>query len=379
MTEPSGVNRSVVLWLLFTVALLLTLVSVPAKASAAATAPMSYISFIGDSTYSGVSSISWVYKLHERLDSRHTADSYYAGDGMDNRLTGTHWTFYNAAYAGKTLFELYDGTDDYSGVWGEGSNLKSTVISTFIPGTQHWVFIGGGLNDVGRTPTKAYADKVLTLRFQIEADVRAAGMIPIQCTLTPWGCNQGPPFSTQPNLAHDLVDYFNVGLKKHCATTATQVQDFYTPLANSVRDSVYWVDYYCPIGRKIHFTPKGKTVMANSVNIDVLGLSTSLTISTPIAPYSVYAGRSLPVRGYMAHHIAVPGDTVRLYKWRLVSGHYKSYGYMTMKVSEYYGHSRYARTISLPHKGTWRIRAYHVADATDGALWSPTYRTVHVR
>lgn len=349
-------------------------VIVPARATAA---PRGYISFIGDSTYAGVTPISWIYKLHLRMDSSHSADSYYTGDGSANRLTGGDWTFYNTAWGGKTLFDLYDGVDDRSGVWGQGSNLTTTVISQFIPGTQHWVFIGGGLNDLQGTPTNEYADKVLALRFQIEADLRAAGMIPIQCTMMPWGQNQSVPFDTQPNLAHDLVDYFNAGLRKHCGTT-TQVQDFYTPLANRSRDSVYWSGTPLPVGNKIHFTPNGKTVTANSVSIGALGLSTIFTVSTPIAPYSVCAGRPFPVRGYMAQHVSTSA-TVRLYKWCLVSGHWKSYGYATMKVGSYFGHSRYDCSVSLPIKGTWRIRAYHPADSANGARWSLSHDTVYVR
>ena len=361
---------------LFLVGLFLCM-ALPAGATAA---PRGYISFIGDSTYSSITSISWVYKLHVRMDSSHITDSYYEGSGVPNRIVGRQWTFYNAAWGGKTLFQLYDGQDDHSGVWGQGSNLATTVISTFIPGTKHWVFIGGGLNDLRHVPTREYADRVLALRFQIADDVRAAGMIPIQCTLTPWGGNTVAPFSTNPYLAHDFVDYFNAALRLQCGTT-TQVQDFYTPLVDRYRNSAYWPDASYSIGAKIHFTSAGKTIMANSVDTAVLGISTSLSISAPIAPVSVVAHRLFPVRGYLAQHIAT-GSPIRLYRWRLVSGHWKSYGsygYVTMKITPYFGHSRYAGSISLPTKGTWRIRAYHPADSANGAQWSVSHDTVRVR
>jgi len=474
-----GVRRA--LGLALGIALLMAAAATPGIALASEAVPMSYISFIGDSTYAGVGHISWEYKLHQRLDSRRVADSYYPGDGTDNRLTGTRWTFYNAAWGGKTLFWLYDGSDDRDGVWGRGSQLAATVTSRYIPGTRHWVFIGGGLNDLtGANATVRYADRVLALRYKIEQEVRAAGMIPVQCTLTPWGKNNAAPFATHPDLAHDLVAYFNASLAKHCGTTVA-LQDFYRPLADSGHDSTYWCGYRLKVGNFVHFTPLGKTRMANSVNFAALGLSPSdtspntvlrgtsgtlatrywastvisanlsadgirlpgmpvtlessadgtsswrpaaaaisqpvpgdyqagvacaktryyrfrfagdalhlpawgpvvrvrpaVSLTTPIAPAGVHHGTSFRVYGYVAPRHAAGSAVVRIYRFRYVSGAWKSYGYVMAKVSDYYGHSRYATSLSLPVRGKWRLWTYHPADADNGAWWSHSYDTVTV-
>jgi hypothetical protein len=443
---------------------------------------MSYISFFGDSTYASVRSDSLLYRLHQRLDNQHNADSYYQGDGGDNRLTGSRWTFNNASLGGKTLFWLYDGVDDGDGAWGKGDRLASTVTSHYVAGTQHWVFIGGGLNDLlGSHATTEYADHVLALRYQIEADVVAAGMIPVQCELTPWGRNIDGPFLSDPNLAHNLVTYFNASLEAHCGTTVL-MQDFYSPVADPAPDSRYWIDYRSRLGIHVHFSPLGNTHMASSVDPGALGLpyqdaatlttlsgssgsivtgystpvaihadlmagtarlpdrsvsleyslngisdwttataavtqpvpgryqaivkrTTSLylrfrfpgdssyvgftgpvvrlypsaVLTTPIVPASARKARSFTVYGYLKPRHKSGTSPVRIYAYRLVSGTWRPYSYATARVHDYRSYSTYRQSLSLPHPGRWRLRAYAPSDAGHAASWSSGYDYVTVK
>jgi hypothetical protein len=50
---------------------------------------------------------------------------------------------------------------------------------------------------------------------------------------------------------------------------------------------------------------------------------------------------------------------VRIYKYRYVSGKWKSYGYVKAKASNYSTYTKYSASLSLPKSGRWRIRAYH--------------------
>ncbi|HEY5549426.1 MAG TPA: S8 family serine peptidase [Coriobacteriia bacterium] len=102
-------------------------------------------------------------------------------------------------------------------------------------------------------------------------------------------------------------------------------------------------------------------------------------VGTPVAPAKMSHSKYYAVYGYLKARRAAGTYPVRIYKWRYVSGRWKSYGYVNAKASDYYGYSRYARSIRLSLKGKWRVRAYAPADSGHVAAWSSGYDYVTVR
>jgi len=101
-------------------------------------------------------------------------------------------------------------------------------------------------------------------------------------------------------------------------------------------------------------------------------------VSTPVAPKVMYHSSSRTVYGYLwpRHTTHSP---VRIYRWRLVSGHWRAYGYVTPAVHSYSSYSKYSLSMHLSHVGTWRLRAYAPADSGHAAAWSSGYDYVKVK
>jgi hypothetical protein len=70
---------------------------------------------------------------------------------------------------------------------------------------------------------------------------------------------------------------------------------------------------------------------------------------------------------------------VRIYRYRYVSGHWRSYGYVSaVVVNDAAGDTEYSRSIKLPYRGKWRLRAYAPGDIVHTAEWSSGYDYVTV-
>jgi len=112
--------------------------------------------------------------------------------------------------------------------------------------------------------------------------------------------------------------------------------------------------------------------------------ATKVVLTNPVAPTTMYKGKAKTVYGYLQ-----PGHTsgsypVRIYKYKKVSGSWKSYGYVKAKASNIYddsdfGKSKYSVSMSLPSTGSWRLRAYAIADSQHPAAWSSSYDYVTVK
>ncbi len=102
------------------------------------------------------------------------------------------------------------------------------------------------------------------------------------------------------------------------------------------------------------------------------------SVSNPVAPATMYRTRYYTVQGYLKPRHTSGTYPVRIYKYRLVAGTWRSYGYVTARASNYSSYTKYARSIKLPYAGRWRMRAYH-ADAGHAATWSSGYDYVTVR
>ena len=102
-------------------------------------------------------------------------------------------------------------------------------------------------------------------------------------------------------------------------------------------------------------------------------------VGNPVAASVMYVGKARTVYGSLKPRHTAGTYPVRIYKWRYVSGKWKAYGYVKAKVTDSSTSSRYARSMSLPAKGKWRLRAYHPADAKHAASWSRGYDYVTVK
>jgi len=88
--------------------------------------------------------------------------------------------------------------------------------------------------------------------------------------------------------------------------------------------------------------------------------------------YYTYAGTLRPKH-------AAGTYPVRIYRWKYVSGKWKSYGYLKARASDYGTYTKYKRSIRLSSAGRWRLRAYHPADSSNSARWSSGYHYVNVK
>lgn len=102
-------------------------------------------------------------------------------------------------------------------------------------------------------------------------------------------------------------------------------------------------------------------------------------VGTPVAPSTMYAGKARTVYGALKPRHTASTYPVRIYKYRYVSGKWRSYGYVKAKASDDLGYSRYKASVKLSYRGRWRLRAYHPSDAGHPAAWSSKYDYVTVK
>ena len=102
-------------------------------------------------------------------------------------------------------------------------------------------------------------------------------------------------------------------------------------------------------------------------------------LTNPYAPTTVYRNRAFTTYGYLKPRHTSGSYPVRIYKYRYVSGVWKSYGYVTAKASNYSSYTKYTKALSLPYAGKWRLRTYAPADSGHAATWSSGYDNVTVK
>lgn len=103
-------------------------------------------------------------------------------------------------------------------------------------------------------------------------------------------------------------------------------------------------------------------------------------VGRPHLPSSVTHGKSYRVWGTFKPAHTLGKRVVRVYRYRLVHGRWRSYGYVyanqvPVEGSSYF--AEYAGSIRLPYRGRWRVRALH-SDSTHAKSWSP-YEYVYAR
>lgn len=108
-------------------------------------------------------------------------------------------------------------------------------------------------------------------------------------------------------------------------------------------------------------------------------VSPKASVANPAAPTYAYRSRSFYISGCLKPHHTAGTYPVRIYKYRYVLGVWKSYGFSTAKALDYSDYTKYARSISVPYVGRWRLRAYAPADSGHVATWSSGYDEVIVK
>lgn len=87
------------------------------------------------------------------------------------------------------------------------------------------------------------------------------------------------------------------------------------------------------------------------------------SVGTPVTPKTMYVSKSLTVYGSLKPRHAT-GHVVRIYRERWTGSTWRKYGYVSAKAANSSdGHSRYSIRMRFPAKGSWRVRAVHVADS----------------
>jgi hypothetical protein len=103
------------------------------------------------------------------------------------------------------------------------------------------------------------------------------------------------------------------------------------------------------------------------------------SVGTPVAPKTMRLGTTYSVYGSLRPRHTAGTKPVRVYRYRKVSGHWKSYGYANATAYNYSTYSRYKVRMRLTTKGSWRLRAYAPADSKHAATWSKYYDYVTVK
>lgn len=102
-------------------------------------------------------------------------------------------------------------------------------------------------------------------------------------------------------------------------------------------------------------------------------------LGTPVAPSVMKMGRYYTVYGSLQPKHSAGSKPVRVYRWRKVSGRWRSYGYVTATAYDDNGYTRYKVRARLTRAGKWRLRAYAPADSLHTATWSGGYDYVTVK
>lgn len=129
------------------------------------------------------------------------------------------------------------------------------------------------------------------------------------------------------------------------------------------------------ISYRAAFVGSGDLLSSLSTSVRVLPRA---GLSVPRAAGVVYRGVTVRYSGMIYPGHAPGSRPVRIYRYRYVSGTWKSYGYVSATAAGTGSGSVYSAAFALPYAGTWRLRAYHPADAGHAASWSG-YSTMVVK
>jgi hypothetical protein len=101
-------------------------------------------------------------------------------------------------------------------------------------------------------------------------------------------------------------------------------------------------------------------------------------LSTPVAPKIAYRGHAFAVHGFLKPRHAAGRHTVSIRCYRKVSGHWNYVKTVRTTNRNYSTYTKYVASVTLPSKGSWRLRAYAPTDKLHAATVSG-YRYLTVR
>jgi beta propeller repeat protein len=114
-------------------------------------------------------------------------------------------------------------------------------------------------------------------------------------------------------------------------------------------------------------------------------LKPKVLLLDPVAPSRMHRYTAHTVYGYLTPRHHQHTYPVRIYRYLRVGDRWVKHDHVHAIVHDspptpYMEEpSRYSKSMTLPHKGEWRLRAYAPADAKHAATWSPGYEYVKVR
>jgi hypothetical protein len=121
----------------------------------------------------------------------------------------------------------------------------------------------------------------------------------------------------------------------------------------------------------------GDTSYTNALS-SVVSVAVQVYLSTPTCSATVHVKKSTAFAGYLKPQHAAGAKSVKLQFYRLVSGNWVYVKTVAATNSAHSTYTRYAASTSLGSKGSWRVRAYHPADATNAATYS-AWKTFKVK
>jgi len=101
-------------------------------------------------------------------------------------------------------------------------------------------------------------------------------------------------------------------------------------------------------------------------------------VSVPIANSDVLLASTASIYGKLKPRHPMRTYPVRVYLWRYESGGWHGYGYKPAMCHDLLTYSSYTSYFKFAKRGTWRLRAYHPADALHASDWSNGYEYVRV-
>lgn len=171
-----------------------------------------------------------------------------------------------------------------------------------------------------------------------------------------------------------VVEYWNSSLKRWIrfgdAAPSSAVGEYRLSVKRSVRTTY-----------RMRFAGDAYSTASNSTNRTVYPKA---YVGTPKAPKAMSRSKYYTVYGYLKPRHTSGTYPVRIYKYRWVSGKWKSYGYVKAKATNYTSssgakYSKYSRKIRLSSKGTWKLKAYVLKDGSHAGAWSSSYDKAYVK
>ena len=156
-------------------------------------------------------------------------------------------------------------------------------------------------------------------------------------------------------------------LQSTASKTATTWADVTTATTNSTGVCTFHVSPTQTTYYRVRFA--GDTDYADTSS-SVVSVAVQVYLSTPTWSSTVHVNQKTTFAGYLKPLHAAGAKSVQLQFYRRVSGNWVHVKTVKATNSNYSTYTRYAASTSLASKGSWRVRAYHPADATNAATYS---------